>query len=68
MQSQEVPNIFQEITLVFRETIYKQDQTMHTYFIAKLQNITLQMQSMVNSLHLNKVHERNQMMLQNSKL
>ena len=43
-------------------------------YIAKLQNFKLQMQYMVNTLHernllrLNKVHERNQTILQNSKL
>ena len=61
--------IFQGITLVFRKTIYEQYQTMYNYIFAKLQ-----MQYMVNTLHernllrLNKVHERNQTMLQNFKL
>ena len=61
-------NIFQGITLVFRETIYERYQTIYNYIVAKLQNFKLQMQSMVNLLDLNKVHERNQTMLQNSKL
>ena len=60
--------IFQAITLVFREKIYERYQTMYNYIVAKLQNDKLQMQSMVNLLDLNKIHERNQMMLQNSKL
>ena len=61
-------NLFQGITLVFRETIYERYQTMYNYIVAKIQNAKLQMQSMVNLLDLNKVHERNQTMLKNSKL
>ena len=61
-------NIFQGITLVFRETIYERYQTMYNYIVAKLQNFKLQIKYMVNLLELNKVHERNQMMLKNSKL
>ena len=41
---------------------------MYNYIVAKLQNVKLQMQSMVNLLDLNKIHERNQTMLQNYKL
>ena len=63
-----VSDPFQGITLIFRQKIYEQDQTMYNYMVAKLQNVKLQMQSMVKFLDLNKVHERNQMMLQNSKL
>ena len=47
--------------------IYERDQTMYNYIVTKIQNVKLQMQSMVNLLDLNKVHERNQTMLQNSK-
>ena len=74
IQPQEVPDPFQRITLVFRKTIYEQDQTMYNYIVAKLHNFRLQMQYMVNTLHernllhLNNVHERNQKMLQNFKL
>ena len=63
-----VPDIFQGITLIFRQTIYEQDQTMYNYIVAKLQNVKLWMQYMVKFLDLNKVHERDQMMLQNYKL
>ena len=48
-------DIFQGITLVFRETIYEKNQTMYNDIVAKLQNVKLQMQSMVNLLDLNKV-------------
>ena len=48
-------DIFQGITLVFRETLYDWDQTMENYIVAKLQNVKLQMQSMFNLLDLNKV-------------
>ena len=73
-QPQAAPDLFQGITLVFRKTIYDQDQTTNNYIFAKLQNFKLQMQYMINTLHernilhLNKVHERNQMTLQNFKL
>ena len=73
-QPQTVPDTFQGITLVFRKKIYEQYQTMYNYIFAKLQIFKLQMQYMVNTLHernllrLNKVHERNQTMLQNFKL
>ena len=43
-QPQTVPNPFQGITLIFRQTIYDQDQTMYNYLVAKLQNFKLQMQ------------------------
>ena len=52
-------NLFQGITLVFRETIYERYQTMYNYIVAKLQNVKLQMQSMVNILDLNKVTSQN---------
>ena len=52
-------DIFQGITLVFRETIYEMDQTMYNYIVARLQNVKLQMQSMVNLLDLNKVTSQN---------
>ena len=74
IQPQALTDPFQGITLVFRKTIYEQDQTMNNYIITKLQIFKLQMQYMVNTLHernllhLNKVHERNQTMLQNFKL
>ena len=74
IQPQAVPDPFQGITLVFRKMIYEQDQTMYNYIVAKIQNFMLQIQYMVNTLHernilhLNKVHERNQKMLQNFKL
>ena len=41
---------------------------MYNYIAAKLQNVKLRMQYMVKFLDLNKVHERNQTILQNSKL
>ena len=44
------PEIFQGITLVFRETICERDQTMYNYIVPKLQNFKLQMQSIVNLL------------------
>ena len=45
-----VSYLFQEITLLFRETIYELDQTMYNYIVANLQNVQLQMQYMVNIL------------------
>ena len=45
-----VSYFFEAITLVFRETIYEQDQTMYNYIVPKLQHFKLQMQSMVNLL------------------
>ena len=30
-------DIFQGITLVFRETVYERDQTMYNYIVAKIQ-------------------------------
>ena len=74
IKPQAVPDNFQGIALVFRKTTYEQDQMMHNSILVKLQNFKLQMQYMVNMLHdrnllhLNKVHEGNQMMLQNVKL
>ena len=50
-----VSYIFQVINLVFRETKYERDKTMYNYIFAKLQNVKLDMQSMVNILDLNKV-------------
>ena len=41
---------------------------MYNYIVAKLQNVKLQMKYMVYLLHLNKLHEGNQTMLQNYKL
>ena len=63
-----VSYLFQEINLVFRKTIYERDQKMYNYIVSKLQNVKLQMKYMVNLLDSNKVHERNQTMLQNYKL
>ena len=51
-----VSYLFQEINLVFRETIYELDQNIYNYIVTKLQNVKLQMQSIVNFLDLNKVH------------
>ena len=45
-------DLFQGITLVFRETICEQDQTMYNYIVAKIQNFKLQMKSMVYILDL----------------
>ena len=42
--------LFQAINLVFRETMYDQDQTMYNYIAPKIQNVKLWMQSMVNLL------------------
>ena len=36
-----VSYLFQVITLVFREMIYEQDQTMYNYIVTKLQNVKL---------------------------
>ena len=41
---------------------------MYNYMVTKIQNVKLQMQYWMNLLDLNKVHEQNQTMLQNSKL
>ena len=48
-------DLFQGITLVFRETIYEWNQTMYNYIVAKLQNVKLQMKSMIYLLDLHKV-------------
>ena len=50
---------FQGTTLVFRETIYEQNQTMYNDIVAKLQDVKLQMPSIVNLLDLNKVTSHN---------
>ena len=73
-QPQAVPDIFQGISLVFRKLIYERNQTMQIYIFAKLQNFKLKMQYLVNTLHernilhLNKVCDRNQRVLQYFKL
>ena len=36
-----VSSLFQVITLVFRETIYEQDQTMYNYIVSKLDILKL---------------------------
>ena len=52
-------DLLQVITLVFRETIYELDQTMYNFIVAKIQNVMLQMQYIVNLLYLNKVTSQN---------
>ena len=52
-------DLFQGITIVFRETIYERDQMIYNYIVAKPQNVKLQMQPMVNILDLNKVTSHN---------
>ena len=43
-QPQIVPGPFQGITLIFRQKIYEQDQTMYNYMVDQLQIFKLQMQ------------------------
>ena len=43
-QPQKVPDPFQGINIVFRQTIYDQDQTMYNYMADQLENFKLQMQ------------------------
>ena len=52
-------DLFRVITLVFRETICEQDQTVYNYIVAKFQNFKLQMKYMVNILDLHKVVSQN---------
>ena len=52
-------DVFQGITLIFRETIYERNQNMYNDIVAKLQYFKLQMQSTVNLLDLNKVTSQN---------
>ena len=44
IQPHTVPGIFQEINLIFRQTIYEKDQTMYNYMADKLQKFKLQIQ------------------------
>ena len=43
-QPQTVPDHFQGITIIFRQKIYEQDQTMYNYMVNQLQIFKLQMQ------------------------
>ena len=52
-------DLFQGITLVFREMICERNQTMYNYIVAKLQNVKLQMKYIVNILDLHKVTSKN---------
>ena len=68
IQPPTVPDPFQGIAVIFRQTIYEHNQKMYNFMVAKLLNVKLQMQYWVNILDLNKVHERNQTMIQNYNL
>ena len=54
--------------------MYEQDQNMYNYIVVDLKYFNLQMQYMfnmlheINLLHLNKLHDWNQTMIQNFKL
>ena len=61
-QPQTMPDLFQGITVKFRQTIYDQDQTMYNYMVDQLQNFKLQMQPQavhVSDLSISKVTYQN---------
>ena len=64
IQSQAVHDPFQGITLVFSKTIHEQDQKIYNYLVAKFQNFNLQMQYMVNMLHVSNLLQLNKVTYQ----
>ena len=61
-QPQTVPDTFQGITRIFRQTIYEQDQTMYNYMVDQFPNLKLQIQPQlvpVSDLSISKVNHQN---------